>query len=203
MLKKNQKRKKKSTKYKEINKILEDDWVTGVSHSLLVYPLSPTSSLIQSLEPGSVLGGLHTVVDATEVPGPTPTPQLLGVRSSLLQQHSPQGPWVPCAWLLCGGGRSTTSKQRLPAVPTFADCWTRKTMQAALPLLCQERGRGGWRQAQEGRAAQGRTQEQYHRCCNTVVTSMPNHFGIIQLSINILLITCLQCSNRTDKQTLG
>ena len=102
-----------------------------------------------------------------------------------------------------GGGRSTTSKQRLPAVPTFADCWTRKTTQAALPLLCQERGRGGWRQAQEGQAAQSRTQEQYHRCCNTVVISMPNHFGMIHLSINILLITCLHCSNRTDKQTLG
>lgn len=116
-IKKNQKRKKKSTKYKEINKILEDDWVTGVSHSLLVYPLSPTSSLIRSLEPASVLGGLHTVVDAAGVPGPTPNPQLLGVRSSLLQQHSPQGPWVPCAWLLCGGRKEYHQQAEVACSP--------------------------------------------------------------------------------------
>lgn len=110
-----------------------------------------------------------------------------------------------CSVLGCsaGGGRSTTSKQRLPAVPTFADCWTRKSMQVVLPLLCQQRRGGGWRQAQKGRAAQGRTQEQCHRCCSTVVISTPNHFGMIQLSTNILLITCLHFSNRTDKQTLG
>lgn len=76
-------------------------------------------------------------------------------------------------------------------------------MQVALPLLCQNRGRAGWRQAQEGQAAQSRTQKQYYRCCNTVVILLPNHVSMIQLNINIFLITCLHCSNRTDKQTLG
>jgi len=89
------------------------------------------------LEPESVLRGLHTIVDAADVLGPTPTPQLLGMESSLLQQHSPQ---PSCS---VEQGQSSTSKQGLPADPTFADCWTRKTMQEVLPLLWQERGRGG------------------------------------------------------------
>lgn len=136
---------------------------------------------------------------------PPHTPQLRGAQSSLLQQDSPQGPWPlqDCLAAVQGGGRSTASKQRFPAVPTFADCWARKIVQVVLPLLCQERGRGGWRQAQEGWAAQSTAQEQHHRCCKTAVISTPDHFGTIQLSINVLLITCLHCSNRADKQTLG
>lgn len=94
-----------------------------------------------------------------------------------------------------GGGRRTTSKQRLPAVPTFANCRTRKTMQAALPLMCQQRGRGGWRQAQEGQLI-----AEHKIFCNTVVISIPNNFGMIQFSINILLMTCLHCKNtKTSK----
>lgn len=180
--------------------------MTGVTHSLLIHLLSPCSQFDQILwcwDPS--LGGRDTTVGATEVLGPTPHPT--APRGTELPSPAgfPPRPMATPGLLGCcaGGGRSTASKQRSPAVPTFAGCWARKTVQVVLPLLCWERGRGGWRQAQEGWAAQSTAQEQHHRCSNTAVISMPDHFGMIQLSINVLLITCLHCSNRADKQTLG
>lgn len=140
------------------------------------------------------------MADATEVQGSTAIPQLFEVLPSPAAS-SPKPEDASCFTAFLRG--STTSQQRLSAVPTSDDCWTRKTTQVLLSLLCQERGRGSCRQEQEGQAAQSTAQEQYHRCCNTMVILMPNHFVMIKLSINILLITCLHCSNRKDKQTLG
>lgn len=81
------------TKYKESNKTLGQDWVTGVTHSLLTHLLSPCSQFDQILwcqDPS--LGGLDTTVGATEVLGPTPHPT--APRGTELPSPAgfPQGP---------------------------------------------------------------------------------------------------------------
>lgn len=117
------------------------------------------------------LWGLDTTVDDTEALGPTPHPIALGAQTSLIQQYSsPRLVDTHCLAAL-QGRKEHHQQAEVACSPYLSSCWTRKTTQVMLPLLCQERERGGWRQVQEGWVAQSIAQERNHRCCSTVVNS--------------------------------